>query len=104
MRAPLFITKSVTPALAKCSGLVVNVSSIITGKAKPTMSLFAAMKGALDATTKNLAIGLADNNICVNAITPGAIQTLLIHKTGYPEDQIDTIIAQQKLAIPLGRL
>jgi NAD(P)-dependent dehydrogenase (short-subunit alcohol dehydrogenase family) len=104
VRAPLFLSKLLLPALALRCGSIINISSVITDNAKPTMSLYAATKGALESLTKSLAIEFADKNIRVNAVAPGAIHTPLINKLGYPEDQFASIIAQQEAEIPLNRL
>jgi len=56
----------------------VNISSIASGEVGVGLALsahYAASKGELKALTETLALELAQYNITVNAIAPGAIET-----------------------------
>ena len=59
-------------------GSIVFVSSIAGLDGIPSQYPYAASKAALIGATKNLARELADNNIRVNAVAPGMIETDMI--------------------------
>ncbi|KAK1280551.1 hypothetical protein QJS04_geneDACA014301 [Acorus gramineus] len=67
------------PLMKKNSGggNIVFISSIAGAVAGPSMSIYAATKGAMNQVTKNLACEWAKANIRVNCVAPGFIDTLL---------------------------
>ncbi|MBI3773238.1 MAG: SDR family oxidoreductase [Gammaproteobacteria bacterium] len=70
----------------------------------PNASLYAATKGAIDAFTRSLAIELAADNVRVNVVSPGAIDTPIIQKLGIPPEQIAAVKAhQEQTLIPMHR-
>ena len=52
---------------------IINISSIASLVAFPSLSHYSASKGAINAFTRSLALELASKKINVNAIAPGAI-------------------------------
>ncbi len=104
IRAPLYLIQKLLPALEKKQGSVINVSSIIVENGKANASLYAATKGAIDGITRSLALEFATRGVRVNAVSPGAIDTPIVHKLGIPEEHIPGMLAQQAAAIPLQRL
>jgi len=52
-------------------------------------SMYAASKGAITAMTKNMAVDLASKRIRVNCISPGMIETPLIHSGNITQEQLD---------------
>ncbi|WP_146072581.1 SDR family NAD(P)-dependent oxidoreductase [Arthrobacter sp. 4R501] len=56
-------------------GAIVNVSSIAAHIASEVNGVYAATKGAVEALTRGMAIGLASQGIRVNAVAPGPIAT-----------------------------
>jgi NAD(P)-dependent dehydrogenase (short-subunit alcohol dehydrogenase family) len=103
IRGPMALIQALLPALEKCQGCVTNISSAITKNGLPNASLYAATKGAIESTTRSLALELAPKNIRVNAVSPGAIDTPIINKLGIPPEQIEAAKAQQEAMIPLRR-
>ncbi|KAL1359746.1 hypothetical protein HN51_005084 [Arachis hypogaea] len=67
--------------LLKASGYgsIVFVSSIAGLKALPYSSIYASTKGAVNQLTKNLALEWAKDNIRVNSVAPGNVQTKLLN-------------------------
>lgn len=57
------------------SGSIINISSIAGIDGEPAQYEYAASKAAIIGATKNLARELARNNIRVNAVAPGMIET-----------------------------
>lgn len=61
----------------KSSGKIINITSLMAEKARPTIAAYIASKGGLAQLTKAMALELAKYNINVNAIGPGYIKTEL---------------------------
>ena len=100
------ITHTFLPILKK-GGAIVNLSSV-TGPnvADPGEVAYATSKAAILGFTKSLAAELASDNIRVNAIMPGYVQTPMVDamaKESNPNDPSSVIDGIQK-AIPLKRL
>ncbi|HZY56846.1 MAG TPA: SDR family oxidoreductase, partial [Rubrobacteraceae bacterium] len=57
------------------SGSIVNIASLAGLKGGPGMSAYSASKGAIIAFTRALAMELAPDNIRVNCVCPGWIDT-----------------------------
>jgi|SRR5579875_1280259 3-oxoacyl-[acyl-carrier protein] reductase len=91
-------TKAVIETMiAQGSGVIVSVSSIIGEMGNIGQANYAATKAGIIGFTKTMAKELAGNNIRVNAIAPGFIETDMLGTV--PEDIRKQIVAQ----IPLGR-
>ncbi|MBU0730702.1 MAG: SDR family oxidoreductase [Proteobacteria bacterium] len=103
LRGPLDLIRQLIPALTKRQGCVINVSSIVVNNGLPNASLYAACKGGMDAFTRSLAREFAPLKIRVNAVSPGAIDTPIIHKLGLSEEEIEAVRAYHIATIPLGR-
>ncbi len=59
-------------------GAIVNVSSVHAIATSPNVGSYAASKGGLLALTRSMAIEFARENIRVNAILPGAVDTPML--------------------------
>lgn len=64
---------------AEGGGAIVNVSSVHAVATSANIAAYAASKGALLAMTRALAIEMARENIRVNAVLPGAVDTPMLH-------------------------
>jgi len=64
--------------LAAGGGAIVNVSSVHAVATSTNIAAYAASKGGLLALTRAMAIEFAPNNIRVNAILPGAVDTPML--------------------------
>lgn len=58
-------------------GKIINLASLLSEAARPTIAAYAASKGAVKMLTKSLAVEWAQYNIQVNAIGPGYFDTEL---------------------------
>ncbi len=79
------------------SGKIVNMTSLVAEAGVAGQSGYAASKGGIISLTKSLARELASRNICINAVSPGLIET---------EMTADLIKKHKKSMIeqiPLGR-
>jgi len=85
-------------------GSIVNVTSRLASIGVPTMSVYAASKGAVLALTRSAAVELAPHNIRVNAVAPGMTRTALFDE--WVAAQPDPEAAARSVAadIPLGRV
>lgn len=59
-------------------GAVVNTGSILGYRAVGERAAYSSSKGAIDTLTRSMAFDLASNNIRVNCVVPGAIDTPLL--------------------------
>lgn len=80
------------------SGSIINISSIVGVEGSAGQMVYSASKGAVIAITKTAAKELAVNNIRVNAIAPGMIDTDMVRSLG--EKRIKENLAN----IRMGRL
>ncbi|HWP92846.1 MAG TPA: 3-oxoacyl-[acyl-carrier-protein] reductase [Thermodesulfobacteriota bacterium] len=83
--------------IAQNSGVIVSISSVIGEMGNIGQTNYASTKAGIIGFTKSLARELAGNNIRVNAVAPGFIETDMLGTV--PEDIRKQILAQ----IPLGR-
>jgi NAD(P)-dependent dehydrogenase (short-subunit alcohol dehydrogenase family) len=79
-------------------GRIVNVSSIAALAVRPTYLPYAAAKAGVISLTKSCCGPLAEHNIRINAVAPGAISTDMLHEA--PPEMVEGLRA----ATPLGRL
>lgn len=73
-KGPFFLTQRLLPLLAD-GGRIVNVSTGVTRYTLPGVSVYAAVKSALEAITRALAVELGPRRIAVNSVAPGGILT-----------------------------
>lgn len=70
------MTKAVLPHMrARGAGVIVNVSSSVTLKPLPALSVYSASKAALDAFTESLALEAALFAIRARLVLPGSVPT-----------------------------
>jgi NAD(P)-dependent dehydrogenase (short-subunit alcohol dehydrogenase family) len=79
LRSVFLAVKLAHPLLkARGGGTVVNVSSVHAVQTSANIAAYAASKGGLLALTRAMAIEFAPDNIRVNAILPGAVDTPML--------------------------
>ncbi|HZZ58295.1 MAG TPA: SDR family oxidoreductase, partial [Opitutaceae bacterium] len=67
----------VGPMLARRSGKIINICSLMSDLARPTTGNYAAAKGGLKMLTKAMCAEWAKDNLQVNGIAPGYFETEL---------------------------
>ena len=97
--AMIFMTKYAAKLMRrqKC-GSIINAASIMGVSGNKGQIAYAASKGAVIALTKSAAKELAEDNIRVNAVAPGVVETDLLKNV--PDNQMTAI----KSKIAIGRL
>ncbi len=79
------------------SGRIINISSVVGEQGNMMQANYSAAKAGVLGFTKTAALELAQNNITVNAVAPGFIETEMVE--AIPENIQEAILGQ----IPLGR-
>ena len=78
LRSVFLAVKLAHPLLRIRGGAIVNVSSVHAVQTSANIGAYAASKGGLLALTRSMAIEFAPENIRVNAILPGAVDTPML--------------------------
>ncbi len=81
--APIALTHALAPHLAKASGRVVFVSSIVADLPCADYAVYGASKAALDGFARSLGVEW-QGRIRVQAVHPGAVRTGFHEKSGVP--------------------
>ncbi|MBN2076749.1 MAG: SDR family oxidoreductase [Dehalococcoidales bacterium] len=108
LKGHFLVTKTVVPYMKKQkSGKIVFISSM--GAVHPSISVLSyhSAKAGLIGLTYNLAFELASNNICVNCIVPGPVETPFWDALtrGMSEDEkTEYYTALASKEVPLGRM
>lgn len=100
LRSVFLSVKTLFPLLkAGRGGAIVNVSSVHAVATSKDIAAYAASKGGMLALTRALAIELAPDNIRVNAVLPGAVDTGMLRSglsrdhagAGTPEERLENL-------------
>ncbi|MCW0482397.1 gluconate 5-dehydrogenase [Gaoshiqia sediminis] len=98
---PLLVSKRVAPGMiAKRSGKIINICSLMSIYGRSSVSAYASAKGGLKLLTANMTCEWAKYNVQINGIGPGYIatdQTAPIREGGHPFN--DLVMART----PAGR-
>lgn len=84
----------------KRGGRIINVSSIHEELAMPTNAPYCASKGGVRMLMRTIALELAKDNITVNDVAPGAVDTPMDAALKANVKEYDELVAE----IPLGRM
>ena len=96
---PISVIKNLIPNMKKRQfGRIVNIASIAAIQHRKGSSAYASSKSALHTATRALAIEYAENQIIINAVSPGYTDTDMIHSLSKKEKEA---LIQQ---VPLQRL
>ena len=78
LRSVFLFSKLAYPLLKANGGSVVNISSVHAIQTSANIAAYAASKGGMLALTRAMAIEFAVDNIRVNAVLPGAVDTPML--------------------------
>jgi NAD(P)-dependent dehydrogenase (short-subunit alcohol dehydrogenase family) len=107
VRSPFLFSVAAHPLLKKNDGAIINVSSVHALATSKGIAAYAASKGALAALTRAMALEFAEDNIRVNAILPGAVDTPMLHaglERGLPAKTPRESMEYLSARHPLGRI
>lgn len=96
LRSVFLGVKLAHPLLKEGGGAIVNVSSVHAVQTSTNIAAYAASKGGLLALTRALAIEFAPDNIRVNAILPGAVDTPML-RAGLGRGHVGSGDVQERL-------
>jgi len=98
LRHQFFLTQAVVPAMKKAQrGSIINMSSISWVIPSTGLPVYVASKAAIVGLTRALAHDLGPDNIRVNAVLPGAIETERQKQLWYTEEYLAEIRKNQAL-------
>lgn len=104
LRGCFFAVQKALPLLGRGSAIVLT-SSIGAEAAIPGNSIYAASKAGLRAFARILAKELVADGIRVNVVSPGPIETPLIHRNiGMSDADVDALRQIMISVVPMGRM
>ena len=99
LKGTVYVTRAASRVmLARRSGAIVNISSVVGLSGYRGLSVYGATKAALDGFTRGLARELGSRGITVNSVAPGYLRTEMSH--GLDAGQLGQITRRT----PAGRL
>ena len=100
LTAPFLLMQYFLPIMAKAGwGRVVNIGSAYSIISKPGRVAYSASKSGLNGLTRTAALEYAQQNILINSLCPGFVETDLTRQNNDPE-QLEALRQQ----IPMKRL
>jgi NAD(P)-dependent dehydrogenase (short-subunit alcohol dehydrogenase family) len=96
-----FLTcREVLPGMIEHGGAIVNTVSTAGIIGQPYSAAYCASKGGVKMLTKALAVEYMARGVRVNAVSPGGVDTPIIHNFGPPDDADWKLI--ERLMTPIG--
>jgi len=102
LRGPLLQLSSLHDTLAEGAAVLFN-TSVVSDLGFPGFGVYAATKGAVRAAMRVSANELAPQNVRVNAVSPGPIETGFFAAAGLSKEEIEGFVEQIQTMVPLGR-
>lgn len=104
LKGPFLMMQAALPHLRACRGNIVNVSSVAGNKPQGYTTAYSAAKGGLTMLTRSLALELSPENIRVNAICPGTVDTPIVSQVAevFPPD-LDPRVADRLMMMMPGK-
>ncbi|XP_071388931.1 3-oxoacyl-[acyl-carrier-protein] reductase FabG-like [Centroberyx affinis] len=103
VRSVYHLTQLCVPHLIKTKGSIINVSSLAGQKSFPGFLAYCMSKSAVDQFTRCVALELASQQVRVNAVCPGVIDTDIFRRAGLDGEQYTQFLEECKQDHPLGR-
>ena len=83
-------------------GAIVNVSSTCGVVGAAGLAAYCTSKGALNQFTRTMALELADKQINVNAVAPGAVNSPMLFSEHATQAAADSVVERNQSSIPIG--
>ena len=106
LKGTFFMCKHAVSEMRKRGrGAIINVGSAlgIRGWKDASTSVYSASKGGVAMLTKALALELAKDQIRVNCVCPGIVETEVLETLGIPKHEVPERLKQWNSFHPLGR-
>jgi NAD(P)-dependent dehydrogenase (short-subunit alcohol dehydrogenase family) len=101
---PTLLAAAAVPHLLASRGTIINISSSLGSRAVAGFGDYCASKAALEHLTRCWALDLAGVGVRVNAVASGPVESeFLRERMGFSYAQAESIKAQERSQIPLGR-
>lgn len=105
VRGLWLLSRAVLPHMRKAGGgSIINMASVLGINGARNRAAYAASKGAVVLLTKCMAIDHGQENIRVNAICPGFVETELTAKVISQAPNPDQVRSERTAVHPIGRL
>ncbi len=107
VKALFFALQTAAKHMLQHGGSIINIASVAGRLPRPTLMHYAASKAAVISITRSAALALAGNNIRVNAIAPGMMDTEMLHtlRSDFERSSTGSATGQPNLSgVPLGRI
>lgn len=98
-----FTVQALVPVMPKGSSIILNTSWLNQIGASGR-SLLSASKAAVRSFARTLSAELLDQQIRVNAVSPGSVITPLHRQSGQTEEQFADYVARTGRQVPVGRM
>jgi NAD(P)-dependent dehydrogenase (short-subunit alcohol dehydrogenase family) len=96
--------RAAVPFLRETGGSIVNIGSLLARRPIPATSVYAATKAGVEGFSRALAHELGPDGIRVNVVSPSIIDTPLYLRSGMPDDDYRSMLAERRAWFPLGRV
>ncbi len=105
LKGTVFLCQAALPSLRETQGSIVTVSSDAGLQGNVACSVYGATKGAIVSFTKSLSLEMAPDNVRVNCVCPGDVDTPLVAKQ-LERNALGDEEALHEMAMhyPLGRI
>ena len=105
LKGPFLMTKAVIPAMLEAGGgAIVNVASISSLIVLPEHAAYCAAKGGLVQLTRQAALEYALENVRVNCVAPGTVDTPLVQRFLADAPNATEVLADLRANHPIGRI
>jgi NAD(P)-dependent dehydrogenase (short-subunit alcohol dehydrogenase family) len=105
VKSVFLVSKAVLPVMQRQGGgSIVNTGSIEGVVAERDGAAYVASKGAVVMLTREMALSYADDNIRVNCVCPGWIDTPMARRSIDRHGGLDAMMPEIRRLTPLGRL
>jgi len=102
---PFYLSRAALPHLLQRGGSIINIASVWGLEGGKRALAYCASKGGLIQLTRSMALDHADDDVRVNAICPGGVDTPMLAVRAEEEDKdVDDFLAELAEGSPNGRI